>query len=153
MIKDGWNQGIICNNWWTYSGCRLPAEGTPEYKDFTGRCWLALIHNYCTPTAAAAAWLLQLLLTLVHCTVQECCGRSLRAEPALAVQGPALAGRQPCWRALGLPQWGSCIRCTCPTPPIEPADYSGHGTHCTGSVGAAGNNSLGLTGVAWGVNM
>ncbi len=31
----------------------------------------------------------------------------------------------------------------------DPMDGNGHGTHCAGTIGAAGNNGLGLAGVAW----
>ena len=33
------------------------------------------------------------------------------------------------------------------------SDADAHGTHTAGSVGAAGNNGKGITGVAWGVNL
>lgn len=33
------------------------------------------------------------------------------------------------------------------------SDWEGHGTHTAGSVGAAGNNGLGVTGVAWNVSL
>lgn len=36
---------------------------------------------------------------------------------------------------------------------LQPADMSGHGSHTAGSVGAAGNNLLGVTGVAWTINL
>ena len=35
----------------------------------------------------------------------------------------------------------------------DPADDAGHGTHVTGLVGAVGNNQLGVTGVAWKVQL
>jgi subtilisin family serine protease len=35
----------------------------------------------------------------------------------------------------------------------EPMDTGGHGTHCAGTIGARGGNSLGLTGVAWNVKL
>ena len=35
----------------------------------------------------------------------------------------------------------------------DPSDYRGHGTHCAGTIAAAGNNSLGVTGVAWNVKL
>lgn len=35
----------------------------------------------------------------------------------------------------------------------DPMDTQGHGTHCAGTIGARGNNSLGLTGVAWDVQL
>jgi len=31
----------------------------------------------------------------------------------------------------------------------DPMDVNGHGTHCAGTIAAAGNNSLGITGVCW----
>lgn len=31
----------------------------------------------------------------------------------------------------------------------DPMDYYGHGTHCAGTIGAVGNNSLGVVGVNW----
>jgi subtilisin family serine protease len=31
----------------------------------------------------------------------------------------------------------------------DPMDFKGHGTHCAGTIAAAGNNSLGITGVCW----
>jgi hypothetical protein len=34
-----------------------------------------------------------------------------------------------------------------------PADDVGHGTHTSGIVGAVGNNGLGVTGVAWQVQL
>ncbi len=37
-----------------------------------------------------------------------------------------------------------------PGPPDnDPMDVQGHGTHCSGIIGAVGNNSLGITGVTW----
>lgn len=35
----------------------------------------------------------------------------------------------------------------------DPADDNGHGTHCSGTIGAVGNNSLGITGVNWNVRI
>ena len=35
----------------------------------------------------------------------------------------------------------------------DPNDDNGHGTHCAGTIGAVGNNGLGLTGVAWNVQL
>jgi subtilisin family serine protease len=35
----------------------------------------------------------------------------------------------------------------------DPMDDQGHGTHCAGTIGATGNNGIGLTGVAWGVRL
>ena len=35
----------------------------------------------------------------------------------------------------------------------DPMDDEGHGTHCAGTIGATGNNGIGLTGVAWGVRL
>ena len=35
------------------------------------------------------------------------------------------------------------------TPDTDPMDGYGHGTHCSGTVAAAGNNSLGVVGVNW----
>ena len=35
----------------------------------------------------------------------------------------------------------------------NPADDHGHGTHCAGTVGAVGNNNLGVAGVCWNVTM
>jgi subtilisin family serine protease len=35
----------------------------------------------------------------------------------------------------------------------EPLDEHGHGTHVAGTIGAAGNNSLGVTGVNWDVSL
>ncbi len=35
----------------------------------------------------------------------------------------------------------------------DPMDTNGHGTHCAGIIGAQGNNGLGITGVAWDVNL
>jgi len=35
----------------------------------------------------------------------------------------------------------------------NPMDDEGHGTHCAGTIGATGNNGIGLTGVAWGVKL
>ncbi|PKL61210.1 MAG: hypothetical protein CVV31_12595 [Methanomicrobiales archaeon HGW-Methanomicrobiales-2] len=31
----------------------------------------------------------------------------------------------------------------------DPGDFNGHGTHCAGTIAAAGNNSLGVAGVMW----
>jgi len=35
----------------------------------------------------------------------------------------------------------------------NPTDDNGHGTHCAGTIGAIGNNGLGVTGVAWSVQI
>src|SRR5262249_52236643 len=35
----------------------------------------------------------------------------------------------------------------------EPLDPNGHGTHCSGILGAAGNNGIGVSGVAWRVRI
>jgi len=35
----------------------------------------------------------------------------------------------------------------------NPTDYLGHGTHCAGTIGASGNNDLGVTGVCWNVRI
>lgn len=35
----------------------------------------------------------------------------------------------------------------------DPLDDNGHGTHCAGTVGAAGNNGIGTVGVAWNVKL
>lgn len=35
----------------------------------------------------------------------------------------------------------------------DPMDTGGHGTHCAGTIGARGNNNIGLTGVAWNVQL
>lgn len=35
----------------------------------------------------------------------------------------------------------------------NPMDTQGHGTHCAGTIGARGNNGLGMTGVAWKVQL
>jgi subtilisin family serine protease len=35
----------------------------------------------------------------------------------------------------------------------DPMDMSGHGTHCSGTIGAEGNNNLGVTGVNWHVSI
>ncbi|MDQ8183425.1 S8 family serine peptidase [Pelagicoccus sp. SDUM812005] len=35
----------------------------------------------------------------------------------------------------------------------DPFDDNGHGTHCTGTIGAEGNNGKGVAGVAWGVQL
>ncbi len=35
----------------------------------------------------------------------------------------------------------------------DPMDTQGHGTHCAGTIGARGNNGVGLTGVAWNVRL
>jgi len=35
----------------------------------------------------------------------------------------------------------------------DPMDDVGHGTHCAGTIGAKGNNSIGVVGVAWNVKM
>ena len=35
----------------------------------------------------------------------------------------------------------------------DPMDIQGHGTHCAGTIGARGNNGLGMTGVAWNVQL
>ena len=35
----------------------------------------------------------------------------------------------------------------------DPFDTRGHGTHCAGTIGAVGNNSLNITGVNWNVSM
>jgi subtilisin family serine protease len=35
----------------------------------------------------------------------------------------------------------------------DPIDRFGHGTHCAGTVGAVGNNGIGVTGVNWGVKI
>ena len=35
----------------------------------------------------------------------------------------------------------------------DPMDDNGHGTHCAGTIGAVGNNGIGITGVAWNVKL
>ena len=35
----------------------------------------------------------------------------------------------------------------------DPMDYNGHGTHVAGTIGAAGNNAVGGTGVCWKVQL
>lgn len=35
----------------------------------------------------------------------------------------------------------------------DPRDDHGHGTHCAGTIGAVGNNGVGVTGVAWNVKI
>jgi len=35
----------------------------------------------------------------------------------------------------------------------DPTDDQGHGSHCAGTIGGAGNNGIGVTGVAWGVQL
>lgn len=35
----------------------------------------------------------------------------------------------------------------------DPMDLSGHGSHCAGTIGAKGNNGIGVTGVAWDVQI
>ena len=35
----------------------------------------------------------------------------------------------------------------------DPMDQQGHGTHCAGTVGGVGNNGIGITGVAWNVQI
>ena len=35
----------------------------------------------------------------------------------------------------------------------DPMDSNGHGTHCAGTIGAMGNNALGVTGVNWNVSI
>ena len=35
----------------------------------------------------------------------------------------------------------------------NPLDDQGHGTHCAGTIGARGNNGIGMTGVAWNVQL
>jgi subtilisin family serine protease len=39
------------------------------------------------------------------------------------------------------------------TPDSDPMDGYGHGTHCAGTIGAVGNNSLGIVGVNWNVKI
>jgi len=40
-----------------------------------------------------------------------------------------------------------------PHPDPDPDDCAGHGTHVAGIIGAMGNNSVGVVGVAWGVQI
>ncbi|MEI6070304.1 MAG: S8 family serine peptidase [Verrucomicrobiae bacterium] len=35
----------------------------------------------------------------------------------------------------------------------NPMDDNGHGSHCAGTIGGVGNNAIGVTGVAWGVQL
>ena len=37
--------------------------------------------------------------------------------------------------------------------PGDPMDKGGHGTHCAGTIGAVGNNGIGISGVAWQVQI
>jgi subtilisin family serine protease len=39
------------------------------------------------------------------------------------------------------------------TPAGDPADDNGHGTHCAGTIGAVGDNGVGVVGVAWHVRL
>ena len=39
------------------------------------------------------------------------------------------------------------------SPDTDPMDGYGHGTHCSGTIGAVGNNSLGVVGVNWNVKI
>ena len=38
-------------------------------------------------------------------------------------------------------------------PPHDPMDGNGHGTHVAGTIGAVGDNSLGVVGVCWHVRL
>ena len=38
-------------------------------------------------------------------------------------------------------------------PDMDPMDGFGHGTHCAGTIGAVGDNGLGITGVNWNVKL
>jgi thermitase len=40
-----------------------------------------------------------------------------------------------------------------PVPTTNPMDDNGHGTHCAGTIGARGNNGIGVVGVSWNVKM
>lgn len=57
-------------------------------------------------------------------------------------------------RAAGRPTGAAqhVVPCT-PAAPRPCADVDGHGSHTAGTVGAAGNNGLGVTGVAWSVSL
>lgn len=51
--------------------------------------------------------------------------------------------------ALGFPHHGwNCI-----DGDDNPYDLQGHGSHCAGTIGAVGNNAIGVTGVAWKVKI
>ena len=39
------------------------------------------------------------------------------------------------------------------SPDTDPMDVYGHGTHCSGTIGAVGNNTLGVVGVNWNVKI
>jgi len=59
------------------------------------------------------------------------------------------------WNAINCEQYnpytGECV--TLAQPNGDPMDDNGHGTHCAGTIGAAGNNGIGLAGINWNVKV
>jgi len=59
------------------------------------------------------------------------------------------------WNTVACEQWnlltGICLQPGQPNG--NPMDYNGHGTHCAGTIGAAGNNGIGIAGINWDVKV
>ncbi|GBD98403.1 thermophilic serine proteinase precursor [bacterium BMS3Abin07] len=58
------------------------------------------------------------------------------------------------WDATTCAKFDTSGQCVTPKPADgNPMDDNGHGTHTAGTIGAAGNNATGITGVNWDVNI
>ena len=79
---------------------------------------------------------------VVHLSVGWWLGWGLHSQYLLSNSSACLPARPPACPPACLPALPACL----------PADLDGHGTHTAGSVGAVGNNLLGVTGVAWNVS-
>lgn len=57
------------------------------------------------------------------------------------------------WNFVTCEEWDESGCISTSTGNNDPMDYSGHGTHVAGIIGAIGNNEIGITGVIWRVHI